>query len=146
MIRIILIFGLLAPLYGSGCAYLNVQGKGLQAGHQIANTQPSAKQGLIYRLTHPANFFHFLPRKKQSQQPKRAVALLTVGIIKTISSDGSYVIAELEPGIMVAAGTSVLITGNGGETAHLKVAEITPPYFVAEIERGHPDLGDLLKQ
>lgn len=146
MIRIILILGLFAPLYGSGCAHLKVQAKDQQAGHQITTTQPSAKQGLIYRLAHPADFFHFLARKEQFQQPKRAVALLTVGIIKTISNDGSYVIAELEPGIMVTVGSSVLITENGGETAHLKVAEITPPYFVAEIDHGHPEPGALLKQ
>ena len=78
--------------------------------------------------------------------PPKAIALLTVGTIRTISNDGSYVIAELEPGIMVTTGASLLVTATGEETAHLKVAEITPPYFVAEIITGHPEPGDLLRQ
>jgi hypothetical protein len=56
------------------------------------------------------------------------------------------VIAELEPGVMVATGNSLLVTANGTEAARLKVAEITPPYFVADIEHGHPEPNDLLRQ
>jgi len=94
-------------------------------------------------LSNPLARFHPFTRKPL---PPKAVALLTVGAIRTISNDGSYVIAELEPGIMVTAGTSLLVTANGEETSHLKVAEITPPYFVAEIETGHPEPGELLRQ
>ena len=78
--------------------------------------------------------------------PPKAVALLTVGTVRTISNDGTYVIAELEPGVMVATGNSLLVTANGMETARLNVAEITPPYFVADIEHGHPEPHDLLRK
>jgi len=148
MIRIILILGLFVLIGCAGCAQLKNGGrdKNHQAGQSSTRPAPSTTQGLSYRLTHPADFFHLFARKEQPQSPKKAVALLTIGIIRTISSDGSYVIAELEPGVMVATGSSLLVTGNNEEPAHLKVAEITPPYFVAEIEHGNPEPGDLLKQ
>jgi hypothetical protein len=151
MIRIVMILGLFVLIGCAGCAQLKIGDEGStkdqnhQAGQLATKPSKSATHGLIDRLTHPADFFHLFARE-QPQQPKRAVALLTVGIIRTISNDGSYVIAELEPGIMVATGSSLLVTGNNEEPAHLKIAEITPPYFVAEIEHGHPEPGDLLKQ
>ena len=151
MIRIILILGLFVLIGCAGCAQLKnedrcrTKDQNHQSGQPAAKPSESATQGLIDRLTHPANFLHLFARE-QPQQPKRAVALLTVGVIRTISNDGSYVIAELEPGVMVATGSSLLVTGNNEEPAHLKVAEITPPYFVAEIEHGNPEPGDLLKQ
>jgi hypothetical protein len=151
MIRIVLILSLFVLIGCAGCTQLKNGDRGRTKDQNHQATQPatkpskSATQGLIDRLTHPSDFFHHFARE-QPQQPKRAVALLTVGIIRTISNDGSYVIAELEPGIMVATGSSLLVTGNNEEPLRLKVAEITPPYFVAEIEHGHPEPGDLLKQ
>ena len=147
MIRFILVLGLFVII---GCAQIKIgdriKDQNHQAGQPANRPSPSATQGPIYRLTHPADFFHLFARKEQPQNPKRAVALITVGVIRTISNDGSYVIAELEPGIMVTTGSSLLVTSNGEDSTHLKVAEITPPYFVAEIEHGHPEPGDLLKQ
>jgi len=151
MIRIVLILGLFVLIGCAGCTQLKngdrdrTKDQNHQAGQPSTKPSKSATQGLIDRLTHPADFFHLFARE-QPQQPKRAVALLTVGIIRTISNDGSYVIAELEPGIMVTTGSSLLVTENNEEPLRLKVAEITPPYFVAEIEHGHPEPGDLLKQ
>ena len=148
MIRIILILGLFVLIGCAGCTQPKNgdRDKNHQAGQSATKPAPSATQGLSYRLTHPADFLHLFARKEQPQSPKKAFPLLTIGIIRTISSDGSYVIAELEPGVMVATGSSLLVTGNNEEPAHLKVAEITPPYFVAEIEHGNPEPGDLLKQ
>ena len=71
---------------------------------------------------------------------------MRVGTVRTVSKDGSYVIAELDPGMMVATGNFILVTETGGEPARLKVAEITPPFFVADIEQGSPQPGDPLRQ
>ena len=78
--------------------------------------------------------------------PPKAAPLRHVGTVRTLSNDGSYVIAELEPGIMVATGMELLVTATGGEPARLKVAEIQPPYFVADIVSGHPEQGDRIQQ
>jgi hypothetical protein len=78
--------------------------------------------------------------------PLKAQALVRVGTVRTVSKDGSYVIAELDPGMMVAKGNFLLVTETGGEPARLKVAEITPPFFVADIEQGSPQPGDPLRQ
>ena len=67
-------------------------------------------------------------------------------MVRTVSKDGSYVIAELDPGMMVATGNFLLVTETGGEPARLKVAEITSPFFVADIEQGSPQPGDPLRQ
>jgi hypothetical protein len=47
---------------------------------------------------------------------------------------------------MVATGMELLVTATGGEPARLKVAEIQPPYFVADILSGHPEQGDRIQQ
>ncbi len=78
--------------------------------------------------------------------PPKAVPLRHVGTVRTLSNDGSYVIAELEAGIMVATGMELLVTATGGAPARLKVAEIQPPYFVADILSGHPEQGDRIQQ
>jgi hypothetical protein len=78
--------------------------------------------------------------------PPKAQALVRVGTVRTVSKDGSYVIAELDPGMMVATGNFLLVTETGGEPARLKVAEITSPFFVADIEQGSPQPGDPLRQ
>lgn len=102
-----------------------------------------SNKGSFAFLSRPFALLHPFARKPL---PPKAVALLTVGTVRTISNDGTYVIAELEPGVMVATGNSLLVTANGTEAARLKVAEITPPYFVADIEHGHPEPNDLLRQ
>jgi hypothetical protein len=122
-------------LFFGGCMHLNRP--------QVSSPAQQKSAVSLAWLSNPLTLFHPFTRKPL---PPKAVALLTVGTIRTISNDGSYVIAELEPGIMVTAGTSLLVTANGEETAHLKVAEITPPYFVAEIATGHPEPGEPLRQ
>jgi hypothetical protein len=127
---------LLSVVFCSGCIHL---------GHPLESpeAQKKEKKNLLSRLGNPWIGFH--PFSRKAPTPK-AVALLTVGTVRTISTDESYVIAEMEPGVMVATGNILLIPENGGGTARLKVAEITPPFFVADVERGHPRTGDLLKQ
>jgi len=66
--------------------------------------------------------------------------------VRTLSKDGSYAIVELEPGMMVAPGTELLITATGGDPSCLKVAEIQPPYFVADIVNGRAEPGDRVQQ
>lgn len=47
---------------------------------------------------------------------------------------------------MVETGASLVITATGGEPVRLKVAEREFPYFVADIEHGHPSPGDPVMQ
>ena len=122
-------------LFCGGCAHLNHTPQHLAAQHP--------KEGLRLNLSRWLVLFHPFDRKTA---PPKAVALLTVGKVRTVSLDGSYVIAELEPGAMVAEGNNLLVTENRGETAHLKVAEINFPFFLADIEHGHPEPGDILRQ
>lgn len=96
-----------------------------------------AREGFFSRL------FHHSPRPSP---PKKATALRRIGTVTTVSNDGSYVIVELEAGVTVATGATLLITATGGEPARLKVAELEFPYFVADIETGHPSHGDPVMQ
>jgi len=89
-----------------------------------------------------AGFQHF----KHKAHPPKAWALQRIGTIRTVSNDGSYVIVELEPGVLVSAGTELLVTGSGDGSARLKAAEIEPPFFVADIESGNPKPGDLVQR
>ena len=100
--------------------------------------QPKAGN-ILSRLTHPLAGFHPFAR---TPPPPKAQVLRRVGIIRTLSNDGSYVIVELEPGVMVSAGAALLVTATGGEPARLRTAEVQPPYFVADIESGNPQPGD----
>ena len=78
--------------------------------------------------------------------PPKAQPLRQVGMVRTLSNDASYVIVELEAGTMTGAGEELLVTTSGGEPARLKVAEIQPPYFVADIVSGHPEPGDRVQR
>lgn len=69
-----------------------------------------------------------------------------MGTIRTLSNDGSYVIIELEPGMMVSHGSELLISATGGKPARLKVAEIQGSYFVADVVDGNPEPGDRVQQ
>ena len=80
--------------------------------------QPKSRVSLAW-LSGPLTLLHPFARKPL---PPKAIALLTVGTIRTISNDGSYVIAELEPGIMVTTGASLLVTATGVETNQSKRA------------------------
>ena len=102
---------------------------------------PSSKKkgpGWFFHLTHP-----FGARKPP---PPKAQPLRRVGTVRTLSNDGSYVIVELEPGVMVQAGADLVITASGGEPAHLRVGEIQPPYFIADLKSGRAEPGDPVQQ
>jgi hypothetical protein len=66
--------------------------------------------------------------------------------VRTLSNDGSYVIVELEPGMMVQAGMDLVITATGGAPARLRVSEIQPPYFIADLKGGKAEPGDPVQQ
>ncbi len=87
--------------------------------------------------------FPFLHRR---QPPPRAQALQRVGIIRTLSDDGSFVIIELEPGILVPPGRELIVTAGAGVPARLRAAEYQPPYFIADIKSGHPLPGQIVFQ
>lgn len=98
-----------------------------------------SKRGFLETMMHPFAGWH-------RKTPPKAQPLRQVGTVRTLSNDASYVIVELEPGTMVAPGSELLITVTGGSPARLKVAEIQPPYFVADIAEGHPEPGDRVQQ
>jgi hypothetical protein len=85
-------------------------------------------------------FFHHKP------SPPRAVALQRVGIIRTVSNDGSFVIIELEPGVMIPPGRDLVVLKENHEEIHLCSAENQPPYFIADIKSGQPSPGQLVFQ
>ena len=129
-------------LFLEGCALLHPAKKTLPSpvtspGNQVTPVQAPVSGGFFSRI------FHHSPR--QSPPPK-ATPLRRIGTVTTVSNDGSYVIVELEAGVTVAAGATLLITATGGEPARLKVAELEFPYFVADIEMGHPSPGDPVMQ
>jgi hypothetical protein len=74
------------------------------------------------------------------------MALRRIGIVRTLSQDGTYVIVELEPGVLVTPGTELFVTATGGEPARLKVSDLQPPYFAADIVSGTPEPGDPVRQ
>ena len=109
-----------------------------------SNPSPIPKKlGMLRPLRRFLTSFHPFAHKAP---PPRAWALQRIGTIRTVSNDGSYVIVELEPGVLVSAGTELLVTASGAGPARLKAAEIEPPYFVADIENGNPKPGDLVQR
>ena len=107
-------------------------------------SSPRKKNGLILFITHPLEGFHLFPPHKTP--PPKALALKRIGTIRTLSNDGSYVIVELEPGVLVTSGSELLVTGAAGGPAHLKVSELQPPYFIADIIDGNPTLNQTVQQ
>ena len=127
------------PLFSSGCALLS---KSRTIPPQAQPPQPAQagkpSPGWFQRLTHPFG----LPKPP----PPRAVPLRRIGTVRTLSKDGSYVIIELEPGIMVQTGMDLVITATGGEPARLRVGELQPPYFIADLKGGKAEPGDPVQQ
>jgi len=107
-------------------------------------SSPRKKNGLIHFITHPLEEVHLFPPHKAP--PPKALALRRIGTIRTLSNDGSYVIVELEPGVLVTSGSELLVTGAAGGPAHLKVSELQPPYFIADIIDGNPTLNQTVQQ
>lgn len=134
-------------LFTEGCSFLTHPGKAPSQSSAAAQTATPAekpapkahKKGFLENLLHP-----FAGSNRNT--PPKAQPLRQVGTVRTLSNDGSYVIVELEPGTMVAAGGELLITATGGKPARLKVAEIQGTYFVADIVEGNPEAGDRVQQ
>ena len=92
-------------------------------------------------------FFSFgLPFSHHSQSPPRAQAVQNVGTIRTVADDGSYVLIELEPGVSVPPGRNLFVTGATGGTIQLKSAETENSYFIADVQSGHPSVGQIVQQ
>lgn len=100
----------------------------------------------------PSRHWHFpnlllgLPFFHHKPPPPRAQALQRVGVIKTISADGSYVIIELEPGVMIPSGRDLVVLEGKEEAARLHSAENQPPFFIADIKSGQPSPGQVVFQ
>jgi hypothetical protein len=89
--------------------------------------------------------WNFLGLKREAPPPK-AAPLSGVGTIRSVSGDGSYVIVELASGTLVRTGESLLVTSPDHPLSRLKVAEVQPPCFAAEIEEGAVNPGDIVKR
>ena len=152
---------LLAVMQGSGCALLHRTTAAdkpssgnrppeVVAGTASSTTRPqpavSTKKGLLPCFPSIPNPFANLHPFRRTPPPPKAQAPIRVGIIRTLSNDGNYVIVELEPGMLVAPGRNLFVTGAGGEPVHLRAAEVHPPYFVADILGGHPALGSVVQE
>jgi hypothetical protein len=72
--------------------------------------------------------------------------LLEVGTIRSVSNDSSYVIVELAPGTLVRTGDTLIVTSKEHPVSRLKVAEVQPPCFAAEVEEGSVSTGDIVKR
>lgn len=132
---------LTALVFLEGCALLPKKRSPIPPEQQPHAPTAEAKKkgpGWFFHLTHP-----FGARKPP---PPKAQPLRRVGTVRTLSNDGSYVIVELEPGVMVQAGADLVITASGGEPAHLRVGEIQPPYFIADLKSGRAEPGDPVQQ
>lgn len=78
--------------------------------------------------------------------PPKAFPLQAVGTIRSISHDESYAIVELAPGMLVRTGDALIVTSQGHQPGKLKVAEVKPPCFAAEIKDGTVCAGDIVKR
>jgi hypothetical protein len=128
-----------------GCAHLHSSKEKPPASSVSSDgALPVARdKGFFYYITHPLANFRLFPHKSF---PPKAVALRKVGTVKTISKDGSFVIVELEAGVMVTPGSELLVTATGGEPAHLRVSDVKYPYFAADIVSGNPEPNDPVKE
>lgn len=139
--RIATVVLLTALLSLEGCALLPKNRPASRPRQQPPAPTAEAKKkgsGWFFRLTHPFG--------AAKPHPPKAQALRRIGTVRTLSNDGSYVIVELEPGVMVQAGADLVITATGGEPARLKVGEIQPPYFIADLKSGSAERGDPVQQ
>ena len=113
-----------------------------------APVAPSKKWHIIPRLPKLpiGKLFQWIPFFRHKQPPPRAVALQRVGTISTISTDGSYVIILQEPGVALFSGRDLVVTAVSGEPIRLRTAESQPPYFIADVKSGHPEVGQTVFQ
>lgn len=126
----------------SGCAFLPHHSTPVHAATSHASTPSSSKKPwhLLPHFSLGLPFFHHKP------PPPRAQALQRVGVIRTVSEDGTFVIIQLEPCTMIPPGRDLIVTAAVGEPIHLQAAESQPPYFIADIKNGHPRAGQTVFQ
>jgi hypothetical protein len=129
-----------------GCSLLPST-KRAQARPSFSSSPLPTPTGTSHKNWHllPHFSLNFLFPHHKSPPPKAQV-LLPVGIIRTVAQDGSYVIIELEPGIMIPPGRILFVTASAGEPVRLRAAENQPPYFIADVESGHPTPGQSVQQ
>ncbi len=136
-------FALLAMFaFQLGCAILPHKG-----------TSPSPRPIPGPTLANPKKSWHFvplflsgLPFFHHKPPPPKAQALQRVGVIRTVSANGSFVIIRLEPCMMIPPGRELIVTAGAGDPIHLQAAESQPPYFIADIKSGHPAAGQTVFQ
>jgi len=114
-----------------------------QTSQQVAKPGSVQGKGFFHQLHGLLASIHPFRHKPV---PPKALGLRRIGTVRTLSNDGSYVIVELEPGTLVAPDSKLVITATGAAPATLRVSEIRPPYFVADVESGHPEPGDRVQQ
>jgi hypothetical protein len=137
---------ILLMLLTAGCALIHTAKVIPDHPSQPAATNPAStakKQGFFYHITHPLAGFHLFAHKPP---PPKALALKRIGTIRTLSQDGTYVIVELEPGVLVPPGADLMVSATGSDPARLKVSDVQPPYFSADIVSGNPGPGDSVQQ
>lgn len=126
-----------------GCAFTSKTSQPSASTPKPPAAPTKKKFNILYEITHPLSRLHLFSHKPA---PPKAVPLRNIGTIRTLSKDRSYVIVELEPGVLIAPGTELLVIGAGGKPAHLKASDIQPPYFIADIVTGNPEPGDPVQQ
>ena len=138
---------IILPLTG-GCALLphkkappTQEASAFPATERAPSPVPNSRSFLPH-FSFPLPFFRHEKRVPHAE----AKGLERVGIIRTVAADGSYVIIEMEPGVVVPPGRDLLVTGSGGSIIHLKSAETEPPYFIADVVSGQPSSGQIVQQ
>jgi hypothetical protein len=66
--------------------------------------------------------------------------------VRRVSSDGTFVIVELDPGTAVAPGDLLLVPSENHPLSRLRVTELEAPYFAADIVEGVVAVGDRPKR
>ncbi len=117
---------------------------GARGAEEASSAAKPPKKGFLAAIS--SGFSKWNPFHRKKSPPPKALAPRRVGMIRTLSNDGSYVIVELEPGVSVSVGNSLFVTKGGGDMDRLKVTEIQPPFFVADVQGGNPGPGDLVEQ
>jgi hypothetical protein len=122
----------------TGCAFASHGRKEPSTGqpHPSPSPSPSGIQSLVRNLP----FLH----RPEPLAPK-AVILQETGTVRRVPENGGYAIIELSPGVLVSPGEIVLSPSASHSMSRLRVTEVQPPYFAAEILEGEVLPGDLVK-
>lgn len=96
---------------------------------------PTPREGLFSRLWHS-----IFPRKKT---PPAALPPRWIGRIQLVNEQAGYALVDTQGGPIPPVGLLVRSVGNDLETGSLKIsADREPPFFIADIEGGKPQIGD----